>query len=233
MAGSQGIGQPESFVPQIVPAASRPLTDLPEGRREALREHLLEVMSQACTPHDDSSSGTPQAETSSGATEEDSEDLWVSTRVCGICKGSCCTTGGDHAYLDVSTIRRYMHEHSGAAAAEVLEAFLARVEPRTYRDSCVYHGKNGCGLPRSMRSETCNAFCCAELREVHSGLSGDGPRRVFFAAAEGDAIMRFAFVDFDESLHTGVFPVGRQAVAADGRRRISSGPSPRGPDPAR
>jgi hypothetical protein len=39
----------------------------------------------------------------------------------------------------------------------VLRLYLDRVPLVAYRDSCIYHGKMGCTLERSMRANVCNS----------------------------------------------------------------------------
>lgn len=38
--------------------------------------------------------------------------------------------------------------------------YLDRVPPSAYRDSCIFHGKKGCTLDRSMRADVCNRYFC-------------------------------------------------------------------------
>ncbi len=42
---------------------------------------------------------------------------------------------------------------------------------KTFVDSCVYHTKTGCCLPRTMRSDTCNEFLCDTLIELDRQLN--------------------------------------------------------------
>src|SRR5208337_492465 len=67
---------------------------------------------------------------------------------CALCRGFCCGSGGDHAYLTVATIRRYMAKHLEQGPEEVLAAYLGRIRNDTVAGSCIFHQSGGCGLPR-------------------------------------------------------------------------------------
>ena len=49
--------------------------------------------------------------------------------------------------------------------------YLGRIPRTAYRDSCIFHGKKGCTLDRSMRSDVCNSYFCGGLRAyIDSGV---------------------------------------------------------------
>ena len=45
----------------------------------------------------------------------------------------------------------------------ILRLYLEHVPPVTYRDSCIFHGKQGCTLDRSLRADVCNTYYCGGL----------------------------------------------------------------------
>jgi hypothetical protein len=45
----------------------------------------------------------------------------------------------------------------------LLRLYLNRVPSMAYRDSCIFHGKEGCTLDRSMRADVCNTYYCGGL----------------------------------------------------------------------
>ena len=189
-----GIDRPERFVPAVVPGTQRPVTCLPQERRSALDDHLKSLIAEAhekrkASPGDRQDDATPTA-----VSNVDSNPLPIVQEACTTCRGNCCITGGDNAYLTVKTILRYSNKHPELEAHEVRDAFLSYVEERTIENSCIYHGKNGCCLPRATRSTTCNEFECAGLRRLLKKLSGPGPHRVFLVAAEKNQAVRYAFV---------------------------------------
>ena len=75
------------------------------------------------------------------------------------------------------------------------DAFLSYVEERTVENSCIFHGTNGCSLPRDARSTVCNAFECANIRQMLNRLARLQPQAVFLAAMEKNTVIRIAFVD--------------------------------------
>ncbi len=95
--------------------------------------------------------------------------------LCAACGGGCCTSGGDHAYLTVATIRRYMGRHPEARAHEVLATYQQRLAARTQAGSCIHHGAKGCTLPRDMRSDICNNYACDPLRALEIAQRSDTP----------------------------------------------------------
>ncbi len=90
-------------------------------------------------------------------------DPWstlVLAEACGECRGWCCRNGGNYAYLQESDLRRVAAEQGITTWEEMVERYLSFVPDATYQDSCIFHGRAGCGLPRSLRSETCTSFLC-------------------------------------------------------------------------
>ena len=53
-----------------------------------------------------------------------------------------------------------------------------------YRDLCIFHGKKGCTLDRSMRADICNTYYCGGLG-AHL-KSRDAPMPTVVIAGEGD-----------------------------------------------
>ena len=226
VAGLLGIDEPESFAPMVVPANQSPLTNLPGKRRGDFRDHLVALISEAAkqlraAPHGPKGVSPlggqvpcPPNGRSAGTINHGSEMLPIFRSACATCGGGCCALGGNHAYLNAQTIRRYMEEHPSQPAGYVLGAFLSRLSERTYRDSCIYHGENGCGLPPEMRSASCTSFECTEFARLRSECSDGGPRRAFLAAVDGNKIVRSAFVHEDNhvdkvlKLKTGVAKMG-------------------------
>jgi hypothetical protein len=58
------------------------------------------------------------------------------------------------------------------------------VPPVAYRESCIFHGKEGCTLDRSMRADVCNTYYCGGLGAFMK--SGDAPIPTVVIAGEGD-----------------------------------------------
>jgi hypothetical protein len=77
----------------------------------------------------------------------------------------------------VRLVRPDMDEHA------VLQLYLERVPPAAYRVSCIFHGKRGCTLDRSLRADVCNSYFCGGLG-AYMTTSASVPTRII--AGEGD-----------------------------------------------
>jgi len=195
-AAAVGIREPESYPLTLIPSFTAPATNLPERRRRALRDHITLLISRATMGQ--GSSGQGAIGTAGAATVMAPGAQAVLGRACGQCHGNCCKRGGDHAYLKVATIRRYLETHPSLRPRDVLAAYLACVGNKTYKGSCVYHRSDGCALPREMRSDICNQFFCDELKEFQHDISGTGPVRGFFASTCSGTIRNAAFINENE-----------------------------------
>jgi hypothetical protein len=186
--GAFGLREPDTFPLVVIPASTAGIVNLPERRRQALRAHLNLLVSQA--------DGLPEAPLATGQstspmTARETEVGAILSKACACCKGCCCEGGGDVAYLNVETIRRYRAANPDQGAPEVLAAYLERVGDRTVEGSCIYHQADGCALPRAMRAEICNRHFCKALLEFQQDLPAAGPIRAFFVAAS-DGVVRTA-----------------------------------------
>ena len=65
----------------------------------------------------------------------------------------------------------------------MLRLYLDLVPPVAYRDSCIFHGKRGCTLDRSLRADICNSYYCGGLG-AYMKTSPAVPVKVI--AGEGD-----------------------------------------------
>jgi hypothetical protein len=114
---------------------------------------------------------------------------------CTSCRGFCCQNGNDHAYLSLTTIQRVRAARPELSPDEIVEAYLSHVGDRSYVGSCIFHQPTGCGLPREMRSDTCNNFFCDPMRTVIAAVASAPARPVVLVSLESDAIR--AAVSFD------------------------------------
>ena len=67
---------------------------------------------------------------------------------------------------------------------DLLRRYFGRVPDAAYRDSCIFHGKQGCTLDRSMRADVCNAYYCGGLGAFMKSKAELGPTVVL--AGEGE-----------------------------------------------
>jgi hypothetical protein len=70
-----------------------------------------------------------------------------------------------------------MAAHPGLDAAGLRALYLGHLPPRSVAGSCVNHTRDGCSLPRSLRSDTCNTWRCLPLQELERRQGADPPVR--------------------------------------------------------
>ncbi|HEY0469496.1 MAG TPA: hypothetical protein VGC79_35145 [Polyangiaceae bacterium] len=132
-----------------------PITLSPQApeRRERFRAHiaaLVEESSVPCEAYDDESRVPPAV---------------TLANVCGVCKGLCCRHAGNQAHIDDAALRLVRALRPELSAADVVAAYVNAIPERSVEHSCIVHGEHGCALPRELRSQTCNEFYCAPVRE--------------------------------------------------------------------
>ena len=137
----------------MLPGFSGRTRPVAKRRIAALRAHL-----EACLAE---MPGTPSAE---GADPGPATAL--ESAICGMCRGACCVNGADHAYLKPGTLAAQLED--GADPQPLIAAYLSHVPKRGYVGSCIYHGAEGCGLPREMRSTTCRRHFCTGLHGLRA-----------------------------------------------------------------
>jgi len=190
--------EPETYKPTVLPSSRARIADLPEDRRHAFHDFLARLIGDAVRPTTlpvPSEAGPTPASVSPVAPSPEVQA--VLNGACALCQGFCCGNGGNRAYLTVKTIRRYMAQHPDQGPHDVLSTYLGRIRKDAVPGSCIFHQPGGCGLPREMRSDTCNRFFCQGLMEFQQGLTGQDHARVFLVATEGEAILAAAFYDAD------------------------------------
>lgn len=142
----------------VLPSGPRRQQPLSKRRRERYRRHLQAVLAGLAAAVGDQASAAPDL---APAPPVDGPP-WAGS-LCGVCRGGCCTQGGDTAYLGGKTLLRFMQQHPQLGADAVLAQYLARLPAVTMAGSCIHHTAQGCSLPRDMRSDTCNDFRCGPL----------------------------------------------------------------------
>ncbi len=91
--------------------------------------------------------------------------------LCRHCQGGCCTTGAEHAHLNALTMRRQLEQDPALTDEALCERYLAQLPALTRAGSCINHTARGCALPRELRSPTCNAYYCDELKSLQAARS--------------------------------------------------------------
>lgn len=171
LAGLAGGAQPAAPVDEllhlVLPSGPRRQRQLGPRRRERYRHHLQRCLATLIAP---APAGPAELEPAmppppapgAGATTPAPGPAWAGS-LCGVCRGGCCTRGGDTAYLDTQTLQRCMQQHPQWGAEAVLARYLAHLPAASMAGSCIHHTRQGCSLPGEMRSQTCNQFQCGPL----------------------------------------------------------------------
>jgi hypothetical protein len=155
----------------VLPTGPRRARPLARVRRERYRAHLVAIAAEAAAM---APASVPQADDDTGAAAAAAGST-LPGRLCALCGGGCCTRGSDEAYLNAPTLRRFMDAQPQLSPDEVVAAYLERAAAAPMAGSCVNHTRDGCSLPRSMRSDTCNRFACPSLAAVLAAQRGGQP----------------------------------------------------------
>lgn len=143
-----------------------------------------------------------------------------SDQLCGVCRGGCCATGEEHAYLTAYTIRRLLDADPTLTAATLLETYLEHAPHESMEAACFLQTSSGCALPRDLRSDVCNGYFCPSLVSLQEGWSEEDPAPVL-------AIQRAHHV-WNRYVTTTTNPVTTVAVIDEDGVRIQPGPTPAG-----
>ena len=165
----------------VLPSGPEGLEQLSQQRRQRYREHLDAIIAEAV------SGGADDAATSRDKSIADDPAAPLAAQLCTLCRGGCCSIGGDKAFLTAATIRRFMRLHPELQPDRVSDEYLDRLGVRTIGGSCINHTDTGCSLPREMRSDTCNDYFCRAMRGWQARCeSGERPHGAFVIQRRAD-----------------------------------------------
>ncbi len=151
-------------------------------RRERFRAHLEAVISAA-----EALTGTEEIpeERYKGARERNVRVTKLLDRqpglqerydqLCGMCRGGCCTTGEEHAYLTTYTVRRLLDADPSLTAAALLKTYTEHIPEKSMENACLLQTSSGCALPRELRSDVCNGYFCPQLLSIQEHWSEENP----------------------------------------------------------
>jgi hypothetical protein len=162
----------------MVPLNRKALVPTSPERVRRLRKHLVASLRAMRTMRNPERSASPLRP------EPDGFVGHVARTACSVCKGWCCKSGGDHAYLDERSMVRVRRAREELDARAVLRLYIERVPAIGYDGSCVFHGASGCTLDRSLRSDVCNSYFCTTLGNYVT--NGGATSGVVVIAGEGD-----------------------------------------------
>lgn len=165
----------DDALPVMVPRNNKALAPTSPDRVRRLRKHLVRVLRAMKDP---GLSTSPLRPAPAGFAAR------VAQTACSLCRGFCCGNGADDAFLDAGTLARARHGSPTLSTRELLRLYVERVPAIAYEGSCIFHGKQGCTLDRSLRSDVCNAYFCGGLHSYIRGGDEEVPTVVI--AGEGD-----------------------------------------------
>jgi hypothetical protein len=150
-------------LPVMVPRNDKAAVPISRERVRRLRKHLIVTLRGLWMMKDSQHSVSPLRPEPEGFAAR------VACTACSLCKEWCCTNGDDHAFLDQATIARVRRARLPLDGRAVLRLYIERVPEVGYEGSCIFHGKQGCTLDRSLRSDVCNSYFCGGLQVYMAG----------------------------------------------------------------
>jgi hypothetical protein len=168
----------DDCLPVMVPRSDKRLVPLTPERVERLRKHLRESLLDLAKARRLDRFAAPVLPEPAGFR------ALVARAACSLCRGWCCRNGGDEAFLDDRVLARLRRANPEITDQAIMQLYLDRVPEAVSQDSCIFHGKHGCTLDRSMRADICNTYFCGGLRAYMKGQNGPEPTVVL--AGEGD-----------------------------------------------
>lgn len=163
VAFAGGIMDVDSAALTIVPANLSAVVAFDSERRESFEAHLRELAGQL-SPEGRSVRVSPQADRRAQAEIVERAAFGAA---CELCRGGCCQSGAaNQAFIDGPMLELYLERHPKASADSVIDAYLEFLPDQAVEGSCLYHGDQGCTLPRQMRHHICNITRCSALRDL-------------------------------------------------------------------
>lgn len=180
---------PGNAVRTVLPANADPVVPQDASRRAAFVQHLTEILEGAVL--DQARLQADPVEVEPGTSDRDR----LSANVCTACRGSCCRSGGDQAYLTEETMVRSLQAHPDWSQAQILDSYVKCLPQESVENSCIYHSATGCGLPRDLRSSTCNRYLCGKLRNLQAGVPESNPPPILGVLFDSGKWTRTALID--------------------------------------
>jgi len=168
----------DDSLPVMVPRNDKAAIPISPERVRRLRKHLVAALRALRTMKNPEQSVSPLRQEPAGFAAR------VARTACSLCKGWCCRNGEDHAFLDERTMARVRCARLQLDVRAVLRLYVERVPEAGYEASCIFHGRQGCTLNRSLRSDVCNSYFCGGLHDYMAG--GDAATPTMIIAGVGD-----------------------------------------------
>ena len=131
-----------------IPNGRTNIGPLPQERIDSYRQNLSELIEEArgyenaqAMPRCQNRSVKESGENFEETFQQHEQFNEVAAKLCITCKGSCCLSGGAHAYLSSYTLRRFMDSNPQLSDTEILDCYLSRLIPETIVGGCVNQSK--------------------------------------------------------------------------------------------
>ena len=179
----------------VVPSLQVEITRLSSERVGEFQAHLQHVVSEANALIEDESKQDTIRDTSYFMDKLNTSLAIVNA--CTTCRGACCLQGAGHAFIRSEEIAKRFLDEPELTSESVIDQYLSFIPEVSYEGSCVYHGAEGCVLPRQIRSSTCNQFHCAGIVDALPAISDSPSTATLVAATIGDMCTRAALMQSD------------------------------------
>ena len=111
--------------------------------------------------------------------------------LCTACQGSCCTLAvGRNAFIDATTLSRVAHQMETPTKDAITALYFGHLPEQHVVNSCLYHTKDGCALPRELRSNVCNNYLCRTGKKLLHQVRTEKPESVLCVAGTGADIRK-------------------------------------------
>ncbi|HVZ06798.1 hypothetical protein [Rhodopila sp.] len=147
----------------VVPHQDRPLQPPAPDRVRRFKRHLIECLRELRKAR------RPDRLIQALVVPVAADVVPVLVAGCTACRGFCCLGGGEHAYIDERTLARIHRDQPALTGRGMIAAYVQQIAPRSFADSCLFHGETGCTLRADMRARLCHSFFCSPLKEFLRG----------------------------------------------------------------
>lgn len=155
----------------VIPSGLSEPVPVPEARSAQYRAHLESLFDEAQrygsvdeVPMDQHFDAHDRLRQSEQRLSQHPPLQRISDHLCGLCKGGCCSTGREHAFLSVVTVRRMLDASPELTKDDIVQTYLQHLPHESIADACINQTGAGCALPRHLRSDVCNGYFCDSLR---------------------------------------------------------------------
>jgi len=154
----------------MIPTGLSTLDFTSSDRINSYKKHLIKIISEATNQTENSITNIDECQDVHNILTKVEDKFFenpglrtISDKLCSMCKGGCCTSGKEHAYLSAISIKRYLKLHPELTAQDILEIYLSHISSKSIVGACINQTITGCALPKELRSDTCNGHYCDPL----------------------------------------------------------------------